>query len=64
MQVYVVVFEDNMCELIDSDMIYENCDVAEAIKDNYTRMYYSDGSRKPIVQPMKLDTRTIDKLAK
>lgn len=63
MDVFVIVFEDNMVEMIDSDMIYMDHEVADTIKDNYTKSYYSaKGARKPMVRPMRVDTRTAEKM--
>jgi hypothetical protein len=62
MQVFVIVFEDNMLEMIDSDMIFADRVVAETVKDNYTESYYSDGSRKPMVRPLQMNDRTAAKM--
>lgn len=57
---YVIVYADNMQELVNT-VVYEHKDVAIEIMKNYQSM---EKDSELDVQPIDVDRRTIDKLAR
>ena len=55
MVVHVIVFMDNMREMVDVGAIYTDKHVAEKAKDEYQRQI---PKRRLLVKPMKVDARS------
>lgn len=56
---YVLVYKDNLNELVTS-VVYVHKEVAEALVPNYQSLEIT--GREIWVQPIDVDTRTVDKL--
>ncbi len=54
MQVYIMVFEDNLVELVDA-ISFTSSEIAEEVKENYQKMW---SERKIAIRILPVDNRT------